>query len=118
MKYEIQPCSPKASDKIVWQTCDTCNGCGWDNPAIAIDRCGMCQGSGRWSGVNVGIEAAPDEGYPFLAMLPGQCFIVPFGQVVEKTIRNRVAVQNKKDERKYCVVKHTEFECYEIVRVK
>ena len=27
--------------------CERCNGCGWENPAQAIDKCSSCGGSGR-----------------------------------------------------------------------
>lgn len=27
--------------------CQRCNGCGWDNPAQAIDLCPACGGSGK-----------------------------------------------------------------------
>lgn len=26
--------------------CEKCNGCGWENPAQAVDRCSACNGSG------------------------------------------------------------------------
>lgn len=31
---------------MVMDICPKCNGCGWDNPAQAIDRCSVCNGSG------------------------------------------------------------------------
>jgi hypothetical protein len=89
MTYQIQQCSPKALARTIG-----------NEPA------------------NVGIQAAPETGYPFVAMLVGQCFTLPFEGKNEKTLRNRVAVQNAKDERKFIVVKHTEFGCYEVARVK
>jgi 3'-phosphoadenosine 5'-phosphosulfate (PAPS) 3'-phosphatase len=89
MTYQIQQCSPKALARTIG-----------NEPAI------------------VGIQAAPETGYPFVAMLAGQCFIISFEDKNEKTLRNRVAVQNKKDERKFIVIKHTEFGCYEVARVK
>lgn len=89
--YLIQPCSPKANERIDWSAV-----------------------------VNVGIQGVKlgPNTYPFVSMLPGQCFIVPFSEGNEKTIRNRVSVQNKRDLRKWVVIKHTEFECYEVARIK
>lgn len=118
MTYQIQQCSPKASARIV--NCEYCNGCGVTSPTQSDplgDQCQACKGLGTQR-ANVGIQAAPETGYPFVAMLVGQCFTLPFESTVEKTLRNRVAVQNKKDERKFIVVKHTEFGCYEVARVK
>ena len=120
MAYLLQQCSPKAENRIEWSDCNQCNGTGWENPAIGVGKCSACNGSGRSTAVNVGIEATPDRkgAYPFVSMLPGQCFIVPFNEGNEKTIRNRVSVRNKKDLRKWVVIKHSEFECYEVERVK
>lgn len=117
MTYQIQQCSPKANARIDRSICRYCNGCGMSNPQASADKCDGCNGSGMDT-VNVGIQAAPETGYPFVAMLVGQCFVIPFEGKNEKTLRNRVAVQNKKDERKFIVVKHTEFGCYEVARVK
>lgn len=115
MKYELQVCSPKARAKLHKDPA-TCNVCckAHAKHSLGEIEVGYCPGSGG----TVGIQAAPETGYPFVAMLPGQCFIVPFEGAVEKTIRNRVSVQNKVDERKFVVIKHSEFECYEVARVK
>lgn len=117
MKYQIQPCSPKAAIKIEWIDCQYCNGCGWDNPAIAIDKCGSCNGQGQWTGVNVGIEPTPENTFPFSEMKVGECFTVMLSELTEKSIRNRISERNKTDIRKFLVIKHSEFECCEIARV-
>ena len=96
MTYQIQQCSPKASARIDWD---------WaaKNPVKLP---------------NVGIVSESKPEYPFECIAFAECFIIPFEDKNEKTLRNRVAVQNKKDERKFIVVKHTEFGCYEVARVK
>lgn len=88
-KYQIQPCSPKAAERVIV------------------------------SPVSVGTEPMPEgvNVYPFSEMQPGQCFVLPFDSCNEKTVRNRVSTRNKKDVRQFIVIKHNEFQCYEVARI-
>lgn len=87
--YKLQPCSPKATVRI----------------------------KSHESTVGIEVVKPGFNTYPFAAMAIGECFIVGFEEGNEKTIRNRVSTRNTKDVRQFIVIKHNEFECFEIARI-
>lgn len=88
-KYLLQDCSPKATPRI--QRYD------W-NERVAEGVVGKAI-------------------YPFDLMRIGTCFTVPFDDVGEQVLRNRVSVENKRSGKRFVVIKHGEFQCYEVARI-
>lgn len=88
--YPLQPCSPMAAEKI-----------------------------GEYlSELPVNAYLRSNEIYPFNIMQIGQCFVVKFGSSASKRIRVITSKVNAKSKKQFTVIKHSEFECYEVARVK
>lgn len=88
--YALQPCSPKAAERIEQYESDLV--------------------------VNAYLRS--NEVYPFEIMSIGQCFIIPMTSSVANRIRVITSKKNAKTQKQFIVVKHTEFGCYEVARVK
>ena len=90
MTYTLQPCSPKAAEKI----------------------------QSYESALPVEAALTGRQVYPFELMNVGTCFIVPLDSNAAKHIRVRVSEKNKASEKRFIVIKHDEFECLEVARVE
>lgn len=88
--FELQDCSPQATAKIKTFV----------------------------SGLTIKDKLKSNEIYPFEIMQIGQCFIVKFESRMAKNIRVRVSKKNKITLKQFIVIKHNEFQCYEVARVK
>lgn len=88
-KYLVQTCSPKATVRIQAYDWGEVVGEGLTGKAI----------------------------YPFELMRIGLCFTVPFDDVGEQVLRNRVSCENKRSGKRFVVIKHGEFQCYEVSRI-
>lgn len=90
LSYPIQPCSPKARERIVTQVSDK---------PVETELTGKTQ-------------------YPFNMMQIGECFIVRFDDKAVNAIRVRVSERNRKGDKRFTVLKHDEYKCLEIARIE
>jgi len=62
-------------------------------------------------------ECTRNTKYPFRKMLIGQSFAIPFGEVNEGNIRSQSTNTGVKLGKKFTVIKHNEYQCYEVARI-
>ena len=91
MQYEIVDCSPKAKTKIKSEE----------------DKYGM----------KTSLTHQRSK-YPWPLLQIGKSFIVPFAEGNESSLRNGAASYAKKSAKKFAVIRHNEFSCFEVVRIK
>lgn len=91
MNYQIVECSPKARAKM--------------KP-------------------NEGVEVPAEEvnehhrtKYPTDALKVGQSFTVPIGEANEMSLRITASKRGKDTGKKFCVIKHAEYACFEVARL-
>lgn len=67
----------------------------------------------------IGIEASDHQRqkYPWPFMRIGQAFAVPLAEGNEASLRNGAAQYGKKTKKKFTVIRHAEFNCFEVARI-
>lgn len=90
MSYQIHECSPKAKAKIK----------EGDNEPAAVE-----------------LHEHFNAKYPFGRLHIGQCFTVPMEGANEMSIRFSAAAHAKKNNKKFCVIKHKEHNLIEVARI-
>ena len=90
MQYEIVECSPKARAKITSE-----------EDAYGIETSLQHQRSK----------------YPWPLLHIGKSFIVPFAEGNEASLRNGAVAFAKKTGKKFAVIRHNEYSCFEVARI-
>lgn len=56
--------------------------------------------------------------YPFQMLKIGECFTIPYDMKVnEIVLRNTASLKGKKQGKKFSVIKHDDYQCFEIARI-
>lgn len=55
--------------------------------------------------------------YPFDELKIGQCFTIPNNEANESSLRITSSNRGKKTGKKFCVLKHRDFNCIEVARI-
>lgn len=94
MNFQIQQCSPKAELKIKSKI----DMLGIDKPIDGINK--------DWRRTQ----------YPFGILKIGECFIFTYEQKSETSVRSLASYHSRCGKR-FLVVNHSEYQCYEIARI-
>lgn len=90
MKYEIVKCSPKAHCKILSFS---------DEHGIELR------------------DENKKQKYPWHQIKIGESFAVPFSEANEASLRNCASKFSKKTGKKFAIIRHGEFNCFEAARI-
>ena len=55
--------------------------------------------------------------YPLSELKIGYCFTIPISEASELGLRTSTSIFGKKNNRKFTVIKHREYSCFEVARI-